>query len=89
MSRYLIAVVVVVTALSLPKISAAREPGWAPQVVKPIAERAKLQQTPIIYRPYRPLHFYGNTVRRLHYHGRVVPGPKDLGAGLRAISNAQ
>ncbi len=27
-------------------------------------ERARLQSTPIEERPYRPLHFYGNRVRR-------------------------
>ena len=27
-------------------------------------ERAQLQSTPIEQRPYRPLHFYGNRVRR-------------------------
>ena len=27
-------------------------------------ERARLQSTPIEQRPYRPLHFYGNRVRR-------------------------
>ena len=69
MSRYLIAVVVVLAALSSPRPAAAAEPGWVGQVVKPRSERAKIRQTPMIHRPYRPLHFYGNTVRRMHACG--------------------
>ena len=30
------------------------------------AQRAALQSTPIVSRPNRPGHFYGNTVRRIH-----------------------
>jgi len=82
--RYLIATIVVLAGLILTNTARAREPGWASQVVKPASERAKLQQTPIINRPYRPLHFYGNTVRRLHYHGRVLPRP-----GERAMSQGR
>jgi hypothetical protein len=29
-------------------------------------QREELKATPIINRPSRPLHFYGNTVRRIH-----------------------
>ncbi len=52
---------------------AGSEPGWAPQVVLRGEERERLQATPILERPYRPLHFYGNTVRRLHYRGTPLP----------------
>ncbi len=84
--RCLIATVVVLAGLSLPQLSMAGEPGWVGQVVKGPAERARLEQIPIINRPYRPLHFYGNTVRRMHYHGRVVPGAADIRTGFRSIS---
>lgn len=30
------------------------------------AEREAIRQTPILQRPSRPGHFYGNTVRRIH-----------------------
>lgn len=40
---------------------------------------------PITERPYRPLHFYGNTVRRLHYRGQALPAPRDLTEGIRAL----
>jgi hypothetical protein len=31
--------------------------------------RQQIEATPIVNRPYRPLHFYGNAVRRAHYRG--------------------
>lgn len=54
-----------------------QEPGWAPQIVARGEQRARLQSTPILERPYRPLHFYGNTVRRLHYRGTPLPTPRE------------
>ena len=45
----------------------------------PIIARGQLRQeiksTPILERPNRPLHFYGNTVRRLYARGTgTMPG---------------
>jgi hypothetical protein len=48
----------------------ADEPGWLNIVVARGALREQLQATPILERPYRPFHFYGNAVRRAYYHGR-------------------
>jgi hypothetical protein len=31
--------------------------------------RREIRQTPVLERPSRPGHFYGNTVRRNHRHG--------------------
>lgn len=59
----------------------AQEPGWYGRVVLPEAERQVIEATPILQRPYRPLHFYGNTVRRQYYRGRSLPGLRDLGTG--------
>lgn len=36
-------------------------------------ERARLRKTHILHRPDRFGHFYGNTLRRLHHHGRLLP----------------
>ncbi len=36
-------------------------------------QRKQIEATPILERPYRPLHFYGNTVRRRHYRGVGTP----------------
>ncbi len=54
----------------------AAEPGWTWQVVTFGEKRAEIQSTPIVNRKYRPLHFYGNTIRRKHYHGVAVPTPQ-------------
>lgn len=40
--------------------------GWAPQTMAG-AERAYIRSLPLLLRPNRPGHFYGNTVRYLHY----------------------
>lgn len=56
----------------------AREPGWDWRVVTFGDQREKIQETPILERDYRPLHFYGNTVRRMHYRGTPLPLPKSV-----------
>lgn len=86
MTRNLIAVAAVLLGLSFPCFSVASEPGWVGQVIKPASQREQIRNTPIINRPYRPLHFYGNTVRRMYYHGRMLPGARDLNSGMRAFS---
>lgn len=62
----------------------ADEPGWQGNVIARGAEREKIQNTPILERPYRPLHFYGNTVRRRHYRGTAVPAPRDVAGAAGA-----
>lgn len=59
----------------------ASEPGWLPVVIARGEQREQIQSLPIEDRPYRPLHFYGNTVRRMHHRGTPLPSP----AGLRVI----
>ena len=49
--------------------------GWNPRVIVSAAEREQLKKTPIHLRPNRPLHFYGNTVRRQYYRNH----PKTAG----------
>lgn len=52
--------------------AAAREPG----VIAFGETREQLKQTPIEKRPYRPLHVYGNAVRRQHSRSRAsAPRP--------------
>lgn len=63
---------------------AANEPGWIPNIVAFGELREQIEATPIENRPYRPLHFYGNTVRRIHYHGSALPRLGD-GAGSRQL----
>jgi len=66
--------------------SSAAEPSWQRNVIARGPEREKLQNTPILERPYRPLHFYGNTVRRRHYRGSAVPGPRDVAGATTAVA---
>lgn len=40
--------------------------GFDPRIVTFGETRQQIQSTPILERPYRPLHVYGNTVRRRH-----------------------
>lgn len=59
-------------------LAQAQEPGWSPYIIGSREFRAQIEQTPILERPYRPLHFYGNTVRRQHYRGFALPLPQDV-----------
>ncbi len=49
------------------KTKAVQATGWAPNTFMSPAERHRIKNTHILLRPNRPLHFYGNTVRFLHY----------------------
>lgn len=60
----------VATAAMLPSPSAgAAGTGFDPRVVTFGAAREEIKSTPINERPYRPLHVYGNTVRRRQSRG--------------------
>ena len=51
----------------------------------PGEEQVRINSTPVIRRPYRPLHFYGNTVRRRYYRGTIVPLPRDFAQGTTSL----
>jgi hypothetical protein len=54
--------------------------------VLPIGPEARqIQQQPLLQRPNRPGHFYGNTVRRMHDRGNPVPLPRDFFGAAGAI----
>ena len=61
------------------------EPGWSGPVVAPPPMRAQIEATPILVRPYRPFHFYGNTVRRRYYRGWPLPLPRDVIQGTAVL----
>lgn len=67
--RSLLLVPVALAALSipLPETRAASPTGFDPRVITFGAEREQIKSTPIEKRPYRPLHVYGNAVRRRTY----------------------
>lgn len=54
------------------------EPNWSPIVIPQGIYRAQIKSMPIEQRPYRPLHFYGNTVRRSYYRGNPIVMPRDI-----------
>ena len=68
-----------------PTSATADEPGWWGRVIAPQSVRPRLRSTPIIYRPYRPFHFYGNTIRREYYRGTPLPAPRDVVQGGGAL----
>lgn len=62
------------------------EPSWTYGIVRVGESRDSIKSMPITERPYRPLHVYGNTVRRMHYRGTAIPAPRDVvGAGAATI----
>jgi hypothetical protein len=54
------------TAAALLPCPSAGASGFDPRVVTFGPAREQIKSTPIEQRPYRPLHVYGNTVRRRH-----------------------
>jgi hypothetical protein len=47
--------------------------GWLPVVVAHGPLKEQIQSLPIELRPNRPLHFYGNAVRRNYYRSQPAP----------------
>jgi hypothetical protein len=54
------------------------EPQWIPYVLGPRELREEIRSLPMEQRPYRPMHFYGNTIRREYYRGSPAPLPRDI-----------
>jgi len=63
----------------------ADEPGWYGRPILFGQERSHMQSLHILDRPYRPFHFYGNTVRRQYYRGWGLPLPRDLVCGAVSL----
>jgi hypothetical protein len=61
------------------------EPGWNPTVIATGPLKTQIDNTNILLRPYRPFHFYGNTVRRRHYRGRATPTLQDMRQSVRVL----
>jgi len=88
--RCLLALIVFATLVALTcepqnSTASAREPNWASPIITPPRHRQMVENTPVHLRPNRPLHFYGNTIRRMHYRGEVLPRPRDAVNGTAAI----
>ncbi|QDU95743.1 hypothetical protein [Lignipirellula cremea] len=50
------------------------EPNWETSIRIP----EEYRDMPWTQRPYRPFHFMGNTVRRMHYRGNPLPKGHDI-----------
>lgn len=74
-----------VLVASFGSTSWAQEPGWWGVVIARGEQQVRIEQTPVLRRPYRPLHFYGNTVRRRYYRGTAAPRPRDFLRGSAAL----
>ena len=73
------------TAAAASNISAApassNGPGWLGVVVARGDLKQQIDSTPIVERPNRPLHFYGNAVRRKYYRGASLSKQSDMAKG--------
>lgn len=85
LSLFTLIVIISGSPLSGSPQASATEPGWTPRVLKLGEDRARTNAQPIIARPYRPLHFYGNAVRRRYHRGTVLPTPTDVRQSLRLL----
>jgi len=65
--------------------AAPHEPGWLGVVIARGELKQWIDSTPIVDRPNRPFHFYGNTVRRKYYRGNPLPQPNDVVKGGAAL----
>lgn len=67
----------ILVAAFLTQSAAADEPSWYPYVLARGNDRAVIKNKPMHERPYRPMHFYGNTIRRNYHRGFAPPLPRD------------
>jgi len=68
MRTFVIATVTTVALVPITPVDAANA-RIEPQIIARGENREQVQNTPILERPNRPLHVYGNTVRRRHHRG--------------------
>lgn len=67
----LLLAIVFVTFAGVTETAEAQTNGYYPYVIARGQDRQRIRSMPIELRPNRPLHFYGNAVRR-RYYGRPV-----------------
>jgi hypothetical protein len=71
--RFTLAIGLFLLSFGIEPAVASAQTGWVPYVVAPGPMREQIQALPIEQRPNRPLHFYGNAVRRNYYRSQGVP----------------
>jgi hypothetical protein len=72
MRTLLFAAIVAAAVVPEPTFGAGQT-GFDPRIVTFGPTREQIKSTPITQRPYRPLHVYGNTVRRRHSRATSAP----------------
>jgi len=88
MHRFSVTLVLcLLVAGSIASNTAEAQTGWSPSVIATGDERQKIRSTPIEQRPNRPLHFYGNTVRRMHHRGTPLPSVSDFAPAPARVMN--
>jgi hypothetical protein len=75
-----------VVVFATPSAAPAAETGWIPVVVARGELKQEIESTPIVDRPNRPFHFYGNTVRRRYYRGSAAPRTEDNRGGAALVN---
>lgn len=65
----------------------AGETGWSARIIATGEFKEKIESTPIEMRPNRPLHFYGNTVRRRYYRALKTSSQKTVSNRSQAKSS--
>jgi hypothetical protein len=64
----------------------AEQPSGRGPVIARGEVRDQIAATAIQDRPYRPMHVYGNSVRRRHHRGRAVQAPRDVERGNTEVT---
>lgn len=73
MKRFLLAATIVTLPFdAVAPLAVAANTGFDPRIITFGEAREQIQNTPIEQRPYRPLHVYGNTVRRRQSRGQTT-----------------
>jgi len=82
----LIATTIAMTLFSSESVQAG-ETGWSARIIATGEFKEKIESTPIEMRPNRPLHFYGNTVRRRYYRALKNSSQKTVSNRSQAKSS--
>ena len=86
MNRRILAMLIVIGIWAACSSAMAQASSGRGPIIARGAQRQQIEATPILQRPYRPLHFYGNTVRRRHYSGRAEPASGDRNRGASSVA---
>lgn len=84
-----VVIIAVASCLLAHQDAQGQEPGWTSGVIKVGNDRVQSRNTHILNRPYRPLHFYGNTVRRMHYKNRMLPSLQELRTTVQMLTPSE